>query len=77
MLEMIKMYVQHIKGRRPTYLNSNEEALVVSLAEIEGAYVFIIDFNTLGAEMKLVLKSVNAQQSTKDITANSSLKYTR
>ena len=36
-----------------------------------------IDINILGAELQLVIKAVNARQSTKDITANSSSKCTR
>ena len=36
-----------------------------------------IDVNKLGAELQLFVKAVNARQSTKDITANSSSKYTR
>ena len=33
--------------------------------------------NTLGAELQLVIKAVNKRKSTKDITTNSSSKYTR
>ena len=47
------------------------------MAEIEGAHGLPIDVNTLASEMKLFIKSVNARQSTKDITDNSSCKYTR
>ena len=36
-----------------------------------------IDVNTLGVELKLVIKAVNAQQSTKDITPKASFQYTR
>ena len=36
-----------IKVGRPTYRNSDEEALVVALTEIEGAHGFPIDVNTL------------------------------
>ena len=35
MLEIVKMYVQRIKVGRPTDLNSDEEELVVALAEIK------------------------------------------
>ena len=77
LLEIIKMYVQKIKFGRPTYLNLNEEALVVASVEIEGSHRLPIDINTLGAELQLVIKAVNVQQSTKYITANSSSKYTR
>ena len=62
---------------RPTYLNSDEEALVVELEEIEGAHGFSIGVNKLGAELQLVIKSVSTRQSTKDITTNLSSKYTR
>ena len=51
MLESIKMYVQNIKAGRPNYLNSDEEDLLVVLAEIEGANGLRIDANTLGAEL--------------------------
>ena len=50
-LEIIKMSVQKNKFGRPTYLNSYEEALVVSLEEIEVAHGLPIDVNTLGAEL--------------------------
>ena len=60
MLEMIKMSVQIIKVGRPTYLNSDEEALVVVLAKIEGAHGLPIDVNTLGVELQLVIRAVNA-----------------
>ena len=70
------MSVQKIKVGRPTYLNSYEEALVVVSVEKEGAHGFPIDVNTLGAELKFFMKEVNARQSTKDITVNSSSKYT-
>ena len=76
-LEMIKMYVQRIKVGRPTYLNSDEESLVVALAEIEGAHGLPIDVNTLGVELQLVIKAVNARPSTKEITPKASSKYTR
>ena len=65
-----------IKVGRPTYLNSDEEALVVASAEIEGAHGMPIDVNTLASEPQLVIKAVNAQQSTKGITENSTCKYT-
>ena len=65
------------KSGIPTYLNSDEEALVVALAEIEGVNGLPIDVNTLGANLKFFIKAVNARKSTKDITANSLSKYTR
>ena len=37
-LETIKMTVHKIKNGRPTYLNLDEEALVVASAEMEGAH---------------------------------------
>ena len=55
-LEIINMSVQKIKVGRPTYLNSDEEALVVASAEIEGAHGLTIDVNTLGAELKFAIK---------------------
>ena len=58
-LEIIKMYVQNIKIERPTYLNSDEEALVVASAEIEGSNGFPIDVDTLVAKLKLVIKAVS------------------
>ena len=73
---MIKMSVKRIKVGRPTYLNSYEEALVVELAEIEGACGLPIDINTLGVELKLVIKAVNARQSNKEITPKESSQYT-
>ena len=76
-LEMIKMSVHRIKVGRPTYLNSDEEALVVASEEIEGAHGLPIDFNTLGVELQLVIKSVNARQSTNYITPKASSRYTR
>ena len=76
-LEMIKMSVQRIKVGRPTYLNSDEEELVVASAEIEGAHGFPIDDNTLGVELQLVVKVVNAQKSNKEITTKASSQYTR
>ena len=36
-----------------------------------------IDLNILAAELQLVINEVNTRKSTKDITANSSCKYTR
>ena len=51
LLEMIKMSIQKIKVVRPTYINSDEEALVLALAEIEGAHGLPIDVNILGAEL--------------------------
>ena len=68
LLETINMSVQRIKLGRPTYLNLYEEALVVALAEVEGAHGLPIDVNTLGVELQLVIKAVNARQSTKYIT---------
>ena len=65
-----------IEVGRPTYLNSDEEELVVALAEIEGAHGLPIDVNKLGAELKLFMKAVSARQSTKDITPKASSKYT-
>ena len=47
LLEIIKMSVQKIKVRRPTYLDSDEEALVVASADIEGAHGMPIDVNIL------------------------------
>ena len=76
MLETIKMSVHRIKVGRPTYLNSDEEALVVALAQIEGAHGLPIDVNTLGVELQLVVKAFNAVQSTKDITPKASSQYT-
>ena len=61
-LEIIKMSVQKIKVGRLTYLNSDEESLVVASAEIEGSHGLPIDVNTLGVELQLVIKAVNAQQ---------------
>ena len=46
-LEMIKQSVQRNKIGRPTYLNSDEEALVVASAEIEGAHGLPIDVDKL------------------------------
>ena len=76
-LEPIKMTVNKIKIGRPTYLNSDEEALVVALADIEGAHGLPIDVNTLGSELQLVIRAVNARQSTKVITPKASSQYTR
>ena len=76
-LEMIKMSVQNNKVGRPTYLNSDEEALAVASAEIEGYHELPIDVNKLGAKLQHVIKAVNVRQSTKEITANSSSKYTQ
>ena len=77
LLEMIKQSVQRNKIGRPNYLNSYEEALVVASAEIEGAHGLPIDINTLGVELQLVIRAVNAQQSSKDITPKASSQYTR
>ena len=76
-LETIKMNANKIKMGRPTYLNSNEEALVVASAEIEGDHGLPIDVNTLGGELQLVIRAVNARQSTKVITPKASSQYTR
>ena len=76
-LETIKMTVHKIKNGRPTYLNPDEEALVVAVAKIKGSHGLPIDVNTLGGELQLVITSVNARQSTKIITPKSSAKYTR
>ena len=53
-----------------------KKRLLVAWEEIEGAHGMPIDVNTLATELQLVIKSVNARKSTKDITANSSCKYT-
>ena len=50
---------------------------MVESAEIEGSHGITIDVNTLGAEIQLVIKTVNARQLTNIITDNSSSKYTR
>ena len=54
------MSVQKIKVGRPTYLNSDEEALVVASAQIEGDRGLLIDVNALGAELQFFIKVVNA-----------------
>ena len=61
-LETIKMSVHRIKVGRPTYLNSDDEALVVASAETEGAHRLPIDVNILGGELQLVIREVNARQ---------------
>ena len=71
------MTVHKIKNGRTTYLNPDEEALVVAAADMEGAHGLTIDVNTLGAELQLVIRAVNARQSTKVITPNASSQYTR
>ena len=76
-LETIKMSVHKIKNGRPTYLNPDEEALAIAAAEMEGAHGLPIDVNALGAELQLVIRAVNARQSTKVITPNASSQYTR
>ena len=76
-LETIKTTVHKIKNGRPTYLNPDEEALVVASAEIEGAHGLPIDVNTLGSELQLVIRAVNERQSTKVITPKASSQYTR
>ena len=50
--------------------------MMVASAEIQGSHWITIDVNKLGAKMQLVIKTVNAPQSTNIITANSSSKYT-
>ena len=50
---------------------------MVALAEIEGAHGLPIDVRTLGAELQMVIGSVNARQSTKVITSHASSQYTR
>ena len=45
------MSVQKNKVGRPTYLNSDEEALMVASEDIEGAHGLPIDVNTLGADL--------------------------
>ena len=70
------MTVRRIKVGRPTYLSSDEEALVVVSADIEGAHGLPIDFNTLGGELQLVIIAMKARQSTKVITPNASSQYT-
>ena len=75
-LEMIKQSVQRNKIGRPTYLNSDEYVLVVASAEIEGAHGLPIAVNTFGVELQLVIRSVNARQSTKYITPKASSHYT-
>ena len=59
-LETINITVHRIKVGRPTYLNSDEEALVVASAEIEGANGLPIYVNTLGGELQLVIRAVNS-----------------
>ena len=73
--ETIKMTVHKIKIGRPTYLNQDEEALVVASDEIEGDHGLPIDVNTLGSELQLVIRAVNTQQSTKVITPKASSQY--
>ena len=50
--------------------------MVFAFSYIEDAHGLPIDVNTLLTKPQLVIKAVNAQQPTKDITANSSSKYT-
>ena len=71
-LETIKMSVHKIKKGRPTYLNPDEEKLVVASAEMEGAHGLPIDGNKLGAELQLAIREVNVRQSTKVITPKAS-----
>ena len=54
------MSVQKIKVGRPTYLNSDRERLVVALEEKESAHGLPIGVNTLGSELKFVIKAFNA-----------------
>ena len=70
------MYIHRIKVGRPTSLNSDEEALVVASAEIEGAHGLPIDVNTLGVKLQLVIRAMNAQKPTKVITHKESSHYT-
>ena len=70
------MSVHKIKNGRPTYLNPDEEALVVAAADMEGAHGLPIDVRTLGAELQMVIGAVNARQSTKVITPHASSQYT-
>ena len=76
-LETIKIYVHRIKVGKPTYLNSDEEALVVASAEIEGDHGLPIDVNTLGGELQLIIRAVNTRQTNKVITPKASSQYTR
>ena len=71
------MFVHKIKKGIPTHLNPYEEALVVASDEMEGAHGLPIDVNTLGVELQLVIREVNARQSTKVITPKASSQYTR
>ena len=50
--------------------------MLVELAETEGAHGIPIDVNTLGSELQLFIKSVDARQSTNIITSNSLSNYT-
>ena len=50
---------------------------MVASAEIEGAHGLPIDVCTLGAKLQLVIREVNARQSTKVITAKASSQYTQ
>ena len=49
---------------------------MVASAEIEGAHRVPIGVNILGGELKLVIRTVNARQSTKVITPKASSQYT-
>ena len=51
LLEIIKMSFKKIKVGRPTYLNSDEEALMIASEEIEGSHGLPIGFYALGAEL--------------------------
>ena len=75
-LETIKMTFHKIKIGRPTYLNPYEEALVVASSEMEGDHGLSVDVNTLGAELQLVIRAVNARKSTKVVTPKASSQYT-
>ena len=55
------MPIHKIKVERPTYLNSDEKALVVTPTEIEFAHGFPIDVNKLGSKLQLVIKEINAR----------------
>ena len=75
-MEIINISVQKVKVGITTYLHSYEEELVVASAEIEGSHGMPIGINTLASELKLFIKADKTQQSTKNITDNSSFKYT-
>ena len=56
-LQTIRIYIQKNKARKPTYLNTYEETLMVASADIKGAHGMHIEVNTLGAELKRAIKS--------------------